>query len=72
MTTPVYLTKKHIDHEKTGALVRRLRTKKLMSLATLSELTGLDRSYLSYLERGDRAWSEELFIKVHGELVKYS
>jgi len=71
MTTPVYLTKKHIDHEKTGALIRKLRAKKRLTLSTLSALTGLDRSYLSYLERGDRAWSEELFTKIHDELVKY-
>ncbi|RHW42539.1 XRE family transcriptional regulator [Neobacillus notoginsengisoli] len=35
-----------------GRRIRKLRTEKGMSLNKLSELTGISKSYLSFLERG--------------------
>jgi transcriptional regulator with XRE-family HTH domain len=58
---PVYITKRHIDHERTGKLIRAARVRRKLSIATVAAASGMSSPYLSYLERGDRAWSEETF-----------
>ena len=48
-----------IDHVETGKRMRASRVKKHVSLRTLADRIGVSAPYLSDLELGRRAWSEE-------------
>ena len=65
---PVMIHVELIDHEQTGLLVRRKRNELGLTLMEVATRTELSVSYLSELERGDRAWSDDLFQKVWGAL----
>lgn len=65
---PIMIKVELIDHEKTGLMVRVKRRELGVPLSILGKRVGLSASYLSELERGDRAWSDELFQKVWGAL----
>ena len=49
-----------INHEETGQLARQHRRAMGMSLMEVARPMGLSVSYLSALERGARAWTEDL------------
>jgi len=65
---PIRVKVELIDHEKTGLLVRNKRRELGLSLLKVATQTELSVSYISELERGDRAWTDELFQKVWGAL----
>ena len=65
---PIRVKVELIDHEKTGLLVRNKRRELGLSLLKVATRTELSVSYISELERGDRAWTDELFQKVWGAL----
>ena len=50
-----------IDHEATGADVRRTRKAVGLSLRDVADKTGLSTTYLSQLETGHRPWNDNLF-----------
>jgi predicted transcriptional regulator len=54
-------TVKIIDHEKTGAAIRKRREKYGIEQKKLADDMGISRAYLSYLEAGKRQWDESLF-----------
>lgn len=66
---PIMIRVEHIDHDQTGLLVRRKRRALGLTLAEVSARTELSVSYLSGLERGDRAWSFELFDRVRKAML---
>ena len=50
-----------------GQVVRKLRMERKLSQEKLSELSGLDRSYVSEIERGEKTASIRTLIKIaHG------
>lgn len=50
-----------IDNAKTGNSIRKLRQRKKVSLRDLAKRMDVSAPFLSDLERGHRAWSEERF-----------
>lgn len=56
------------NHHKFAPALRALRQERRMSQETLSSLAGLDRTYISMLERGKRKPSLETVEKIAGAL----
>jgi len=52
------------DHVKFGHRVKELRKEQDMTQQMLAEKIGYDRSYLGFLERGERNPSLEVIIKI--------
>jgi transcriptional regulator with XRE-family HTH domain len=50
-----------IDHEETGAVVRRARKKARLVLRDVAAKTGLSTAYIANLETGNRAWTNGLY-----------
>ena len=57
-----------IDSKATGCLVRERRKAAGMTLAKLSELSGINQSYLCDLENARRDWTHEKFEAVRRAL----
>lgn len=53
-----------IDNHALGSKIRNYRERAGISLKALADHLGISESQLSLLERGKRAWSEKLFLKV--------
>lgn len=51
-----------------GQVVRNLRLERNLSQEKLSELSGLDRSYVSEIERGEKTASIRTIVKLAGGL----
>lgn len=53
-----------IDHVKFGKRIKELRTEQGMTQEALATKLGLDRSYMGFLERGERNPSLEVIIRI--------
>ena len=59
-----------IDHEETGAVVRRARKEAGLSLRDVADNTGLSTAYISNLETGNRPWTDNLFDVVMAAIME--
>ena len=53
-----------VDHVKFGNRIKELRKEQAMTQLGLAEKIGVDRSYMGFLERGERNPSLEVIIKI--------
>jgi transcriptional regulator with XRE-family HTH domain len=55
------LEKRYVfNHKETGAMARKARMKRKVSVTTLAKRMKVSRMYLYELERGQRNWREDL------------
>ncbi|HEY4963927.1 MAG TPA: helix-turn-helix transcriptional regulator [Candidatus Saccharimonadales bacterium] len=59
-----------IDHVKFGKRIKQLRLEQDMTQQMLADKIGVDRSYMGFLERGERNPSLEVIIKIAKALSK--
>ena len=59
-----------IDHAKFGKRIKQLRLEQDMTQQNLADKIGVDRSYMGFLERGERNPSLEVIIKIAKALGK--
>ena len=53
-----------VDHVKFGKRIRELRIEQNMTQVLLAAKVGVDRSYLGFLERGERNPSFDIILKI--------
>lgn len=70
MIQPAHRTVRVIDSPRTGAAVRRYRTRRGRSLRSVARELGWSATYLSDLERGKRSWNLALLEKVNAVLAR--